>query len=48
MSNIPAYSAVLSGRAQKETSEAWIWYEERQRGLGDRFFKRSNNPDPKN
>ena len=39
MSNIPAYSAVLSSRAQKEISEAWNWYEDRQRGLGDRFLK---------
>ena len=37
MANIPAYSAVLSSRAQKEIAIAWNWYEERQRGLGDRF-----------
>ena len=39
MSNIPAYSAVLSSRAQKEISHAWNWYEDRQKGLGDRFLK---------
>ena len=39
MGNIPAYSAVLSSRDQKEISGAWNWYGDRQRGLGDRFLK---------
>jgi plasmid stabilization system protein ParE len=33
------YSTTISSRAQKEISESWNWYEERQQGLGDRFVK---------
>jgi plasmid stabilization system protein ParE len=39
MANSPVYSAIISSRAQKEISESWSWYEERQQGLGDRFVK---------
>lgn len=39
MVNKPAYSSTISSRAQKEISESWNWYEERQQGLGDRFVK---------
>lgn len=39
MANSPAFSGILSIRAQKEIIEAWEWYEERQQGLGDRFIK---------
>jgi hypothetical protein len=39
MVNKPAYSSTISSRAQKEISESWNWYEERQVGLGDRFVK---------
>ncbi len=37
-SNAP-YSSILSGRAQREILTSWEWYEERQRGLGDRFIE---------
>jgi plasmid stabilization system protein ParE len=37
-SNI-AYISILSTRAQKEITQAWEWYEERQQTLGDRFIK---------
>ncbi|MDQ6756105.1 MAG: type II toxin-antitoxin system RelE/ParE family toxin, partial [Bacteroidota bacterium] len=39
MTSDPVYSGILSTRAQKEITESWEWYEERQQGLGDRFFK---------
>jgi plasmid stabilization system protein ParE len=31
------YKTILQPRARKELLDAWIWYEERQVGLGDRF-----------
>ncbi|MEO7292424.1 MAG: type II toxin-antitoxin system RelE/ParE family toxin [Ginsengibacter sp.] len=31
------YKAILQSRAIKELLEAWMWYEEKQVGLGDRF-----------
>ncbi len=37
-SNI-AYISIVSPRAQKEITQAWEWYEERQQTLGDRFIK---------
>jgi len=37
-SNI-AYTGILSSRAQKEITQAWEWYEDRQQTLGDRFVK---------
>jgi plasmid stabilization system protein ParE len=41
-----SYSTILHPRARKELLEAWIWYEEKQSGLGDRFenevYKRIN------
>jgi len=37
MAKVSAYFVVLSTRAQKEITQAWEWYEERQIGLGDRF-----------
>jgi len=39
MANNPAFSAIFSVRAQKEITSSWEWYEERQRGLGDRFIE---------
>ncbi len=33
------YISILSTRAQKEITEAWEWYEERQQTLGDSFVK---------
>lgn len=38
MADKAVYSSTLSSRAQKEIAESWEWYEERQQGLGDRFF----------
>ncbi len=32
------YSNNISAKAQKEIYSAWEWYEERQKGLGDRFL----------
>src|SRR5882724_10176120 len=37
MANKAGYSPIISTRAQKGISLSWEWYEERQRGLGDRF-----------
>lgn len=31
------YKAILQQRARKELLDAWIWYEEKQIGLGDCF-----------
>ncbi len=39
MANNPVYLAIISARAQKEITQAWEWYENRQQGLGDRFVK---------
>ena len=39
MENKSGYQSIFSSRAQKEISESWDWYEERQPGLGDRFVK---------
>ena len=39
MADSPVFSSILSTRAQKEIKQAWDWYEDRQRGLGDRFLK---------
>jgi mRNA-degrading endonuclease RelE of RelBE toxin-antitoxin system len=33
-----SYAVVFLSRARKELLDAWDWYEERQFGLGDRFF----------
>lgn len=43
MASNPGFTSVLSSRAQKEISESWEWYEERQQGLGDRFVKEVTN-----
>lgn len=32
------FSVILSKRAANEVTDSWKWYEERQNGLGDRFF----------
>src|SRR3954470_12820149 len=32
-----SYKHILLVRARNELLDAWIWYEERQEGLGDRF-----------
>jgi plasmid stabilization system protein ParE len=37
MASKPVYIIIISSRAQKEISQAWNWYEDRQQGLGDRF-----------
>jgi len=34
-----AYSYLLHPEADKEYTEAFIWYEERQEGLGERFIE---------
>jgi len=39
MASNTAYISILSSRAQKEITQAWEWYEERQQSLGDRFIK---------
>ena len=39
MANSPIYNLIFSSRAQKEVTESWNWYEDRQQGLGDRFLK---------
>ncbi|MBA3675471.1 MAG: type II toxin-antitoxin system RelE/ParE family toxin [Chitinophagaceae bacterium] len=39
MASNAAYISILSSRAQKEITQAWEWYEERQQILGDRFIK---------
>jgi len=43
MANKVGYSSILSSRAQKEITDAWEWYEERQQGLGDRFVHEITN-----
>lgn len=32
-----SYTVVVRAAAQAEAAEAYLWYEERSRGLGDRF-----------
>ncbi|MGQ0738666.1 MAG: type II toxin-antitoxin system RelE/ParE family toxin [Bacteroidota bacterium] len=32
-----SFASVISVKAQKELNTSWEWYEERQKGLGDRF-----------
>jgi plasmid stabilization system protein ParE len=39
MENSITYSSLLSSKAQKEIIVSWKWYEERSKGLGDRFVK---------
>lgn len=39
MENNLFYLAELSAKAHKEITISWNWYEERSRGLGDRFVK---------
>ncbi|HSQ43817.1 MAG TPA: hypothetical protein VLM16_02400 [Ginsengibacter sp.] len=39
MASSTSFTSILSSRAQKEITQAWSWYEERQQGLGDRFIK---------
>lgn len=39
MANNSGYLTIFSSRVQKEITKSWEWYEERQRGLGDRFVK---------
>ena len=31
------FSLIISTRAQRGLNDSWLWYEERQKGLGDRF-----------
>ena len=38
MENNPVYSVVISSKAQREMAASWLWYEEREEGLGDRLF----------
>ena len=52
MENKVSYLSELSTKAQKEIAVSWDWYEERLKGLGDRFvhevkgtiFKVTQNP----
>mgnify|MGYP001555132440 CR=1 FL=1 len=39
MGNNLIYSSIISTRAQKEMAVSWDWYEERLKGLGDKFVK---------
>jgi plasmid stabilization system protein ParE len=39
MGSPSAYAAIFSNRARREFIQSWNWYEDRQRGLGDRFLK---------
>ena len=39
MANKSPYNSIFSSKAEKEIVKSWIWYEDRQRGLGDRFLK---------
>ncbi|CAN5333895.1 hypothetical protein BH09BAC2_BH09BAC2_07910 [soil metagenome] len=39
MANKAAFTAIFSTRAQKEITQAWLWYEDRQQNLGNRFVK---------
>jgi plasmid stabilization system protein ParE len=39
MTNLQVHGTILSSRAQKEITESWNWYEDRQPCLGDRFLK---------
>ncbi len=42
MASNPVYTSILSTRAQKEITQSWEWYEEKQQDIGDRFVKGSN------
>ncbi|MCB0697437.1 MAG: type II toxin-antitoxin system RelE/ParE family toxin [Chitinophagaceae bacterium] len=37
MADKSVYTTILSTRAAKEIIHSWNWYEDRQKGLGDRF-----------
>jgi plasmid stabilization system protein ParE len=38
MGNKPvSYSVILSAKASKEIEKSWLWYEDREQKLGDRF-----------
>lgn len=37
MENRSTYSIVLSEKARKEVENAWLWYEDREQHLGDKF-----------
>ncbi len=39
MASKAPYSIIYSTRSQQEIARAWVWYEDRQVGLGDRFLK---------
>lgn len=39
MENNPVYSVIISSKAQKEMAASWLWYEEREEGLGDRLYE---------
>jgi plasmid stabilization system protein ParE len=43
MENNPAYTVVYSSRAAKEINDSYLWYEERQPGLGERFLQQVLN-----
>jgi plasmid stabilization system protein ParE len=38
MENSTPYSIVLSKKAEQEIQTSWVWYEDRQKGLGDYFL----------
>jgi plasmid stabilization system protein ParE len=37
MADSATYHSIFSLKAKKEIEEAWLWYEERLQGLGDKF-----------
>ncbi|MCF8451433.1 MAG: type II toxin-antitoxin system RelE/ParE family toxin [Taibaiella sp.] len=37
MESSAGYTIVLATKAQIELEDSWLWYEERERGLGDKF-----------
>ena len=40
MQNKPAYTTILSIRAEKEIIASFDWYEDQQKGLGNRFVEK--------
>lgn len=38
MTETPIYTSIISAKAAQEIANSWNWYEDKQRGLGDRFI----------
>jgi hypothetical protein len=38
MDGNPVYTIIISSKAQREMAASWLWYEEREEGLGDRLY----------